>query len=205
MLAGNVAALLSPIVFIPVLTYIFGPQNYDYESMRNIRKVDDRDVAAAAHVDIELIPGQTTDPSPVTTTANNVAAYKEEEEATKLNRAALYSRTLTIIMVLCFLILWPIPMYGTSYVFSKPFFTGWVIVGIIWLFFTAFGVIVFPLFEGRESMLRVVRMMMLDITGKKPSAYYGRESDESGNADGDVNEKTVVTGHIFGKSGKEAS
>ena len=28
MLAGNVVALLSPLVFVPVLTYTFGPQNY---------------------------------------------------------------------------------------------------------------------------------------------------------------------------------
>lgn len=28
MLAGNVVALLSPLIFVPVLTYALGPQNY---------------------------------------------------------------------------------------------------------------------------------------------------------------------------------
>ncbi|KAE8403805.1 Sodium:solute symporter family-domain-containing protein [Aspergillus pseudonomiae] len=173
MLAGNVAALLSPIIFSPVLTYIFGPQNYDYESMRAIRKVDDTDVAAAAHVDIELIPGE-----------NNPAAInpaKEQEEERKLNRAALYSRTLTIGMVLCFLLLWPIPMYGSSYVFSKKFFTGWVVVGIIWLFCTTVGVVLFPLYEGRESIIRTARLMALDAVGKKPR-FEGQEQTPSGSA-----------------------
>ena len=41
MLAGNVAALCSPLIFIPVLTFAFGRQNYDWVSMWNIRKVDD--------------------------------------------------------------------------------------------------------------------------------------------------------------------
>lgn len=165
MLAGNVAALLSPIIFIPILTFVFGPQNYDYESMRNIRRVDDSEVAAAAHVDVETIPGETIPPD------------MTEEEVKKLNKAAFYARMLTVIMTLCFLILWPMPMYGSGYVFSKPFFTGWVVVGIIWLFFTAFGVIVFPLYEGRASIVHTVRAMLLDIKGKKKAALQGRDGD----------------------------
>ncbi|RAH45759.1 sodium:solute symporter family protein [Aspergillus brunneoviolaceus CBS 621.78] len=156
MLAGNVAALLSPMIFSPVLTLLFGSQNYDYESMRAIRKVDDTDVAAAAHVDLEQIPGEV---------AARTAA-QEEEETRKLNRAAFYSRSLTVVMVFCFLILWPVPMYGSSYVFSKKFFTGWIVVGLLWLFCTTFGVVVFPLYEGRKSMVRTVRLMTLDLLGR---------------------------------------
>ncbi|PYH44826.1 sodium:solute symporter family protein [Aspergillus saccharolyticus JOP 1030-1] len=156
MLAGNVAALLSPVIFSPLLTLIFGSQNYDYESMRAIRKVDDTDVAAAAHVDPEQIPGEVV----------SRTAAQEEEETRKLNRAAFYSRTLTVVMVFCFLILWPVPMYGSAYVFSKKFFTGWIVVGLLWLFCTTFGVVVFPLYEGRKSMVRTVRSMALDVMGK---------------------------------------
>ena len=184
MLAGNLAALLSPVVFDPILTYVFKPQNYDYESMRSIRKVDERDVAAAAHVDIELIPGE--DPDPANSDPNHLGAVggggkQEEEEERLLNRAAVYARSLCVFMVLCFLILWPIPMYGTSYVFSRKFFTGWAVVGIIWMFFTAFGVILFPLYEGRESIMRTVRMIVLDImgrrTGEKGIAAPGTENE----------------------------
>lgn len=159
MLAGNVAALLSPVVFSPALTYLFGAQNYNYESMRAIRKVDDTDVAAAAHVDIELIPGESA--------PSNTAPSTDDDR--KLNRAALYSRTLTVAMVICFLLLWPIPMYGSGYVFSKKFFTGWVVVGILWLFVTTFGVVVFPLYEGRESIVRTARSMVLDAMGRRPA------------------------------------
>ncbi|KAJ5861150.1 uncharacterized protein N7529_008460 [Penicillium soppii] len=162
MLAGNVAALLSPVVFVPLFTYVFGPQNYDYESMRAIRKVDDSEVAAAAHVDIELVPGEATH-----------AQDEDEEETRQLNRSAFYARTLTVFMAFSFLILWPIPMYGTSYVFSQKFFTGWVVVGILWLFITTFGVVVFPLYEGRTSITRVARMMSLDLVGQRPKVYRG--------------------------------
>ncbi|KAJ5142669.1 uncharacterized protein N7515_001456 [Penicillium bovifimosum] len=165
MLAGNVAALLSPVIFVPILTYTFGPQNYNYESMRAIRKVDDTDVAAAAHIDLELVPGEA-----------GPTQAESEEEARKLDRSALYARTLTIFMALAFLILWPIPMYGSSYVFSKKFFTGWVVVGITWLFFTTFGIVVFPLWEGRASIIRVARMMSLDLVGRRPRVYRGTKA-----------------------------
>lgn len=167
MLAGNVAALLSPVIFVPLFTYLFGPQNYDYKTMREIRKVDDTDVAAAAHIDLELVPGET-----------GPSNEQSEEETRKLNRAALFSRTLTVFMAFSFLILWPIPMYGTSYVFSKKFFTGWVVVGILWLFCTLFGVVVFPVYEGRESIIRTVRLMTLDLMGKKPLLYRGRQAGD---------------------------
>lgn len=169
MLAGNVAALLSPVVVSPLLTYTLGPQNYDYKSMQAIRQVDDTEVLTAAHIDPESLPE--TKPNPTTQThPHTQSGTQEEEEERKLNRAALYSRTLTIAMVLCFLILWPIPMYASSYVFSKPFFTGWVVVGIIWLFVTTAGVVVFPLWEGRESIIRTVRLMGLDLVGRRPRA-----------------------------------
>ncbi|KAJ5086019.1 hypothetical protein N7532_010790 [Penicillium argentinense] len=167
MLAGNVAALLSPLIFSPLFTFIFGQQNYDYESMRAIRKVDDSEVAAEAHVDLELVPGE----------GNPTSSAQTEEEERKLNRAALYSRTLTVFLAFSFLILWPIPMYGTSYVFSKKFFTGWVVVGLIWLFCTLFGVVVFPLYEGRESIIRTSRMMVLDLMGRKPTVYRGKADE----------------------------
>lgn len=192
MLAGNVAALLSPVVISPVLTYTLGPQNYDYKSMQAIRQVDDTEVLAAAHIDPESIhPIETNTADKINPTTSQTQTHPqpqfqltpEEEEERKLNRAALYSRTLTIFMVLCFLILWPIPMYASSYVFSKPFFTGWIVVGIIWLFVTTGGVVVFPLWEGRESIVRTVRLMGRDLMGvsgrRKPVADISGLGEES--------------------------
>jgi hypothetical protein len=58
-------------------------------------------------------------------------------------------------------------MYGTGYIFSKPFFTGWVTVGIIWIFCSFFAVGLFPVFEGRHTLVRTFKNIYLDITGKR--------------------------------------
>ena len=58
------------------------------------------------------------------------------------------------------------PMYGSGYVFSKPFFTGWVTVGIIWIFCSFGAVGLFPIWEGRQTLARTLRCVYNDITGK---------------------------------------
>lgn len=115
MLAGNVVALLSPLIFIPVLTYAFKPQNYDWVSMKEIKKADDHDLAFTAGLDIEEVPGGHV----------QLAAEQEHEQAL-LMRAAKIARWLTVFLTLALLVLWPMPMYGSGYIFSKSFFTGWV-------------------------------------------------------------------------------
>lgn len=59
------------------------------------------------------------------------------------------------------------PMYGSGYIFSKQFFTGWVVVGIIWIFCSLFAVGLFPVFEGRKTLAYTVKAIFLDVTGKK--------------------------------------
>ena len=169
MLAGNVVALLSPIIFIPVCTYILGrPQKYNWESMHAIRKGDDTEVARKAHVNVEAVPGSTGNPL-------------EEEATTKdqktLERASKISKWTTVAMALAFLILWPMPMYGSGYIFSKQFFTGWVTVAIIWLFCSAGCVVVYPLWEGRATSSRVVKSAFREICGKGRPAIGGAVAD----------------------------
>lgn len=88
MLAGNVAALLSPVVLVAVFTLIFGLDKYDWKSMMEIRRGDDHDLADAAGMDLEDIPG-----------GHNETTVEFDEEQRKLTRAGKISKTATIVMV----------------------------------------------------------------------------------------------------------
>lgn len=87
MLAGNVTALLSPMVFIPILCVVFGFDKYDWKSMMAIRKADDHDVIEGSGLDSE---------------AQRVveAAQQEnfDEEQRKLNRAFKVACIVTVTM-----------------------------------------------------------------------------------------------------------
>lgn len=65
MLAGNVTALLSPLVFVALFTLIFGLDKYDWKSMMDIRLADDHDITKNAGLDAaarqELEMGQQAD------------------------------------------------------------------------------------------------------------------------------------------------
>ncbi|KAF4462571.1 urea active transporter [Fusarium albosuccineum] len=146
MLAGNVVALLSPVIFVPFFTFVFGPDRYDWSSMAAIKQVEDSNSS-------DLMEDSENASPPVTYVA-------PEEDKAKLNKASKTAKIMTVCMTLALLVLWPMPMYGSSYVFSKEFFTGWVTVGIIWLFCSSIAVGLFPLWEGRHSMVRVAKGML---------------------------------------------
>ncbi|KAI1398837.1 Na+/solute symporter [Hypoxylon fuscum] len=156
MLAGNVTALLSPLILIPIFTLIFGVDNYDWKSMMAIRRGDDHDLAATAGVDLEQTLG-----------GHEETANEFTDEQSKLMRASKISKWTTVGLTIAFLVLWPFPMYGSSYVFSKPFFTGWVTVGIIWIFCSLGAVGLFPVFEGRLTLARTFKAIALDLSGKR--------------------------------------
>ncbi|CCC14078.1 hypothetical protein SMACR_08527 [Sordaria macrospora] len=189
MLAGNVAALLSPVVFIPVLTLIFGKANYDWKSMMEIKRGDDTDVVAGeAGVDLDLEE----------TMGGREETEREremmEEEQGKLSRASKISKTMTAVLTLALLILWPMPLYGTGYIFSKPFFTGWVVVGIIWIFCSFIGVGLFPIYEGRDTLIRTCKYIYWDVTGKKNvRAIHAEQAMAAHTAGGVLDGEVVVT------------
>lgn len=185
MLAGNVMALLSPLIFTPLFTLIFGIDKYDWASMAAIRKGDDHDMAAEAGEDLEAIPGE-----------RDIPANEMEIEQTKLLRASKIAKAMTVILTLALLVLWPMPMYGSGYIFSKKFFTGWVVVGIMWLIGSLCCVGIFPVFEGRNDLLYVFKAIYLDITGKKhPSKYHGHAATfTEGKETGTETPPTAATG-----------
>ena len=163
MLAGNVVALLSPCVFIPVLTFAFGRQKYDWQSMLKIRLGDDSDLAASAGTDLESIPGRTM----------GLSQEETAKEQAKLKRAGRIAGGMTIFMTVAMLVLWPMPMFGSSYVFSKPFFTGWVVVGIMWIFFSLGCVGIYPLWEGRRSLAHTFKSIVKELSGGGPPPKRG--------------------------------
>lgn len=160
MLAGNVTALLSPLVFVPLFTLIFGMDNYDWQSMMNIKRADDHDVAEEEGVEVEETVG-----------GHEETAAEFEQEQKKLLRAGKISKLMTTVMTLILLVLWPLPMYGSKYIFSKSFFGGWAGVALGWILISFLAVGIYPIWEGRETMIRTLKSMF----GKSNQVVEGQE------------------------------
>ncbi|CAF0912169.1 unnamed protein product [Adineta steineri] len=129
MLVGNVVALLSPVVFVPIISFIApDPTPYDFVSMRAIELVDD---------------------GPINT--HHPSLGETERGIAFLTGKLKFARIIAVVLTSCLVIIWPFPMYGTAYVFSKSFFTGWVSIGIIWMFFSFCIVGVYPIVENQPK------------------------------------------------------
>jgi len=63
---------------------------------------------------------------------NSLIREERIEAANQLSQASRVAKLLVLALTLCFLILWPMPLYGTGYIFSPKFFIGWIVIGILW-------------------------------------------------------------------------
>lgn len=183
MLVGNVVALLSPAIYSPILTLIFKSQNFDWEILKQIKKVDEseelenvlptrsndanEDNSNASDQDFEKLNVVRSQVSEVVDAlANSKYVQQARDEESHLRKSAKIAGYLSLFLSIAMLVIWPMPMYGSRYVFSKKFFTGWVVVAIIWMFFTAFTVIIYPLYEGRHVLFTSMRGIYWDVTGQ---------------------------------------
>nr|AAA34582.1 Dur3 [Saccharomyces cerevisiae] len=232
MLTGNLVALLSPAIFIPILTYVFKPQNFDWEKMKDITRVDETAELVQADPDIQLYDAEANDKEQEEETNSLVsdsekndvrvnnekliepnlgvvisnAIFQEDdtqlqneldEEQRELARGLKIAYFLCVFFALAFLVVWPMPMYGSKYIFSKKFFTGWVVVMIIWLFFSAFAVCIYPLWEGRHGIYTTLRGLYWDLSGQ---TYKLREWQNSNPQD-----LHVVTSQISARAHRQSS
>lgn len=98
------------------------PANFDFDITRQKLEIltDDEVVENAVHED---------------------PMEKDPVRLTKaFNFAIISSVALTIILI----IIWPLPMYGTRYVFSRPFFTFWVAISMIWAIIATIACTIYP-------------------------------------------------------------
>lgn len=191
MLTGNVVALLTPAILIPLFTWIFKPQNFDWTLLNSIKGVNEEPELLEAegikpgNNDVEKDTSSNGDEkfmpitSQVSRAAHDIAMTNKDkyhEERAYLHKSFKIVCCVCIFLTLSFIVIWPMPMYGASYVFSKKFFTGWIAVGFIWIFFSTFVVIVGPLFESRKSIFITLRGIYWDCSGQ---SYKVREWQES--------------------------
>jgi len=132
MLAGNLVSLLFSF-FITVPISLIAPDNFSWESTKNIAFVADEAVEAAkVEYDREV-------------------EEKPEELEKALKIAYGWAWGLTFFMIFLF----PLPMLGERYIFTWQFFTAWVIVSFAWAWVAAICVIVWPIAESLGGIQKI--------------------------------------------------
>jgi urea-proton symporter len=182
---GNAVSLISGALYSIICTFVFGPDTFDWSRFQTeLRVVDDSDIKGL--------------------TAEQLAQEKAHEHLTPEQDRALRRGKVQAIIIACvlcaiFVIIWPMPMYGTRYVFSKKFFRFWVALTFIWAFGAALVITILPLWDGKDTIALFVRRMVLRKAPEKDEPIEGiaiqehdrPEMEDGGSGEGEKGAKAI--------------
>jgi hypothetical protein len=172
---GTVASAFSPILYSVLITLI-RPQDYDWNDLKKEKLSLER-----LESDLTTVHHETRD-----STAGSIEDAGVNSAAVKAQELKRWGRIAAFWAVATFLghwVLWPLPMYGSHYVFGKGFYIAWVVVAIIWLWATTFVATLYPIFDGGyQQILQVYR----GLRGRHPSTVAPKSEGES--AEGSISD-----------------
>lgn len=139
LVVGNSVSLVSGAIYSIVLTLAFGSQDFDWTLLKTaIRAVDDSDVKG-------VTPQQL---------AEQLGSEKlSTEDEHSLVRAKKIGIVLAATLFLILVVLFPLPLYGTGYVFSRGFFTFWVVLTFVIAWASALVILCLPIWQSRKTLL----------------------------------------------------
>ena len=132
MLYGNVVAILSSGLICVVIS-LAQNKKYDWATLNTEMRIVEADMTESVKAEI-------------------AKAAQDEETLKKAYKFSLKGGgILTIICV----VIWPLPLYFSGYVFDIGFYGFWVGIAIVWVSIAAFCIICIPIWEARGGFAKV--------------------------------------------------
>lgn len=169
-LAGNLAAVIGGL-FVTMGISLVRPDDFDWEVTRAINPatINSADEAgpttAITPSDIGPVKEKERRDDPASSSddleQSGRTSYDDASLRSAFRLALISSIVLTIVMD--FVI--PMPMFFSHYIFSRGFFTGWVIISFLWVFASAATTCILPLWETRSFFVEVTKRIVRDLRG----------------------------------------
>lgn len=160
MLAGNVVALLSPLIFIAILTLIFGRDNFDFNELKRIQRVIDADEKEKDPEINEV----------VTEVEEHVYEYQSPKRLPFLKSTVAGQRSYVLSCRFACLSCGPCPCMDLNMSLAKVLHwlgrCGNHLVILHWLHCR-----LLPLWDGRKQIYYTVRGLYWDCTGQSSKLY----------------------------------
>ncbi len=149
LLVGNLASILTSLA-ITVVGSLFRPENFNFSKLKTeIFVVDER-------------------------IRKRLEKETNEESLRKASKfSKQYGLTLTLILV----VVWPIPLFFSNYVFSETVYHVWIWVAILWAVAAASLVWILPVIQSRDGILHVMKNIVKSSKPRKTDKYGHDLSD----------------------------
>jgi len=158
LLAGNLASILTSLV-ITVIGSLFRPENFNFSKLKHEIFVVDEKIR------------------------KRLEKETNEDSLKKASRfSKMYGLTLTLILV----VVWPIPLFFSNYVFTATVYHVWIWVAILWAVAAASMIWILPIIQSRDGISHVLKNI---VTSSKP-----RKTDKYGHdlSDNEIAQKILV-------------
>ena len=132
MLYGNVVAILSSGLICVVIS-LAQNKKYNWDDMNPKMQIVEADMTESVKAEI---------------------AKAEQDEAT-LKKAYQFSLKGGGLLTIICVVIWPLPLYFSGYVFDIAFYGMWVGIAIVWVSIAAFCIIGIPIWEARHGFAKV--------------------------------------------------
>ncbi|BGP14775.1 hypothetical protein JCM10213_004287 [Rhodosporidiobolus nylandii] len=171
MLTGNVLAIGVGGLF-SVIGSLIWPENYSFEETRALHAYNEatEETAAAPLPDGADAEKEKNDVLPATAAAPVDAAehaMNELDSPAVITKTFKTARWIASIGFVVLMIIIPLPLVGSGYIATEVGFTTYVVISIIWVFYGAAAVVLYPIWEYRHSISEICGNIWADIRGKR--------------------------------------
>ena len=150
LLAGNLASILTSLA-ITVIGSLFRPENFNFSKLKHEIIVVDEKIR-------KRLEKETNEKS-----LRNASRFSKQ-----------YGLTLTLILV----VVWPIPLFFSNYVFTETVYTVWIWVAILWAAAAASIIWILPIIQSRDGIFHVMKNIVNSSKPRKTDKYGHDLSDK---------------------------
>ena len=91
---------------------------------------------------------------------------KEDNDESSLKKRTIFGYKYGIFFTLILVVIWPLPLFFSGYIFSYEFFLFWILLSIVWTISAACFLIVKPIIESKREISIVLSNLLFTIRSK---------------------------------------
>ena len=106
---------------------------------------------------------------------------KEDNDESLLKKRTIFGYKYGIFFTLILVVIWPLPLFFSGYIFSYEFFLFWILLSIVWTISAACFLIVKPIIESKREISIVLSNLLFIIRSKFQIRNYDHKFSMSKN------------------------
>ena len=149
LLAGNLTSILTSLA-ITVIGSLFRPENFNFSKLKHEIFVVDETIRKR---------------------------LEKETNEESLRKASGFSKRYGLTLTLILVVVWPIPLFFSNYVFTSTVYHVWIWVAILWAVAAASMIWILPIIQSRDGISHVLKNIAKSSKPRKTDKYGHDLSD----------------------------